>query len=481
LITDRDQRRAIGLEPLPPMEKLEDIGQHRTNFIRGDSDFVVFEATISTVADQIAVAPGYLQKEWTEGNRRYFTYKMDTPIMNFYDFLSAEYETRRDRWNDIDIEIFYHKPHTYNLDRMIESAKDSLTYFSREFGPYRFRQLRILEFPAYRAFARSFPNTIAYSEDLGFLADIRDKSVIDVPYYVTAHEIAHQWWANQVMPANAQGAAMLSETLSQYSALMVMERKYGKHQVRKFLKYELDSYLADRSKEAGSEVPLIRVEGQQYIFYRKGAVIMYALKDYLGEDVVNRALRRLLEGYAFKSSPYPTSADFLAYLKEEAGPEHHPLIEDFLEKITLYDVKLTYSSVEEMADGRFKVSLELDAAKFYSDGVGNQTQAPFDIPVDIGLFLLSPEDSTFSATDVVMLEKQRVTSGKSTIEIIVDQKPVIAGIDPYNKLIDRDSGDNLHAVNEADIAAPAALEQAQPSVCPSSKIVRDQSQVFSAR
>ena len=45
-----------------------------------------------------------------------------------------------------------------------------------------------------------------------------------------------------------------------------------------------------------------------------------------------------------------------------------------------------------------------------------------------------------------MLKKWRITEAKSTIQIIVDQKPMIAGIDPYNKLIDRNSDDNLGEV-----------------------------------
>jgi ABC-2 type transport system permease protein len=443
MLSDRSQRRDAGLEPLPGMPKLVDSSQYQTN---GDINFVSYQTTVSTVPEQIAVSVGYLQKEWTEGNRRYFSYKTDEPIMNLYSFLSAEYETVKDQWNGVDLEIFYHKPHTYNLNRMMDSAKDSLAYFSQAFGPYQFDQLRILEFPAYRKMAKAFPNTISYAEDIGFLADITDSSVIDVPYYVTAHEIAHQWWAHQVVPANTQGGAMLTETLSQYSALMVMEQKYGKHQIRKFLKFELDSYLSGRNNEADAEVPLLLVEGQQYIYYRKGAVIMYALKDYLGEDVVNRSLQRLVQEHAFKS--YTTSAIFLAYLKQEAGAKHDGLIEDFFEKITLYDVKLTDSRVEVMADGRFKVSLDLEAAKFYSDGTGNQSEAAFDIPVDIGLFLNNPSATNFNAGDVIMLEKRQIADGKSTIEIITDKKPTIAGIDPYNKLIDRNSDDNLGDVED---------------------------------
>ena len=118
-----------------------------------------------------------------------------------------------------------------------------------------------------------------------------DPEDVDYPYYVTAHELAHQWWAHQVIGANVQGATMLVETLSQYSALMVMKRKVGDAAMQKFLRYELDRYLLGRSTEQKKELPLARVENQPYIHYRKGSLVMYALQDYLGEETVNRAIR----------------------------------------------------------------------------------------------------------------------------------------------------------------------------------------------
>ncbi len=446
LISDRNKRRDYGLEPLPRLPKLEDTSSYSDNYVSQDSDFIAFETTVSTVASQIAISPGYLVKEWVEGERRYFAYKMDVPIMNFYSYLSADYEVASDKWNGVDIEVFHHAPHTYNVDRMIASVKDSLSYYSKAFGPYQYRQLRILEFPAYRTFARAYPNTIPYSEGIGFVADVRDPNEIDLPYYVTAHEVAHQWWAHQVMAANVQGGTMLTETLAQYSALLVMEQKYGKYKLRKFLKLELERYLSGRAGDAEGELPLYKVEGQSYIRYRKGSVIMYALKDYVGEDVVNCALRRLIELRAFNSMPYAISTDFLDILKEEAGSEHLGLIEDFFEKITVYDVKLNDAKVVELVDGRFKVLLNVEVAKFYADSEGNETEANFDIPVEIGLFQRSPVDGEFGASDVIMLEKRRITGDNSSLEIIVDKKPMFAGIDPYNKLIDRNSDDNLGEV-----------------------------------
>ena len=51
------------------------------------------------------------------------------------------------------IEIYYDPAHAYNVDRMIDSAKKSLDYFTVHFSPYQHRQVRILEFPRYASFA----------------------------------------------------------------------------------------------------------------------------------------------------------------------------------------------------------------------------------------------------------------------------------------------------------------------------------------
>jgi len=154
-----------------------------------------------------------------------------------------------------------------------------------------------------------------------------------------------------------QGGTSMSETLAQYSALMVMKHLYGPDKIRRFLKYELDNYLRSRAGEAVEEVPLERVENQGYIHYRKGTLAMYWLREALGEAPVDRAMRRLLQQYAFKAAPYPNTTDFLKLLREEAGPGHDELIADLLEKITLLDVKVTDASAVKRSDGRYEVAL----------------------------------------------------------------------------------------------------------------------------
>ena len=113
---------------------------------------------------------------------------------------------------------------------------------------------------------------------------------IDYPYFVTAHEVAHQWWAHQEVPANVQGAEFITESLAEYSALMVLKQKYGDAKMRRFLKYELDRYLLGRGTEQKGEQPLLRADGAAYVHYQKGALALYALQDAIGEEAMDDAL-----------------------------------------------------------------------------------------------------------------------------------------------------------------------------------------------
>lgn len=444
-LSDRHKRRNHDLEPLQRANKLEDDRFYNESFFGNGVGFIDFEATISTAKNQFAIAPGYLQSEKVVGERKIYHYKMDAPIVNFYSFMSADLASRKEQYKGIDIEVYFHKNHVMNVDSMIASVKDSIDYFTEHFGPYQHKQLRIIEFPGYRSFAQSFANTVPYSENIGFISDVRNPEDIDPAYYVTAHEVAHQWWGHQVGAANVQGNAIISETLSQYSALMVMEKKYGQEKIRKFLKYELDRYLRGRSVESIEEMPLYRSENQQYIHYRKGSVVMMALKDRLGEQKVNTALKAFLTAFKYQSTPYPTTLDLMAYLTKEATEQEQAFVSNLFEHISLYDLKTTDVKVVAVdgMDDFYDVTLTIDAALKRADGQGKETEVEFVDSIDIGLFSADPED--LSAKDFVLyLAKHEIKTGSNEITVRVKGKPKFAGVDPFVKYIDRDSADNIY-------------------------------------
>jgi aminopeptidase N len=419
------------------MAKIDDLPARQWNDLAHDADWVQFDTTVSTSPDQIAVASGELQREWTEGGRRYFHYAMDAPIPKFFAYLSARYSVRRDSWNGVAIEVFHHPGHGYNIDRMVDSIKKTLAYMTENFSPYQHRNIRIVEFPRYSRRAASFPNTIPFSESIGFIARLQDEDAIDYPFYVTAHEVAHQWWGYQVLGADVQGATMLSETMAQYSAFMVMEKEYGADTMRRFLGYELDRYLSGRGGELLEELPLELVEDQPYVHYSKGGLALYALRDYLGEAALNGALRRYVASVRFQAPPYTVSQDLLSFVAEVTPPEKRGILADLFGSITLFDLKAVEAVSRRVADGRYEVTVKARARKLKADGKGVEKEVPIDDWVDVGVL---------GEKGTLYLQKQHVTGAEVTVQAIVEGRPVRAGIDPYNKLIDREPGDNLRAV-----------------------------------
>lgn len=446
MLTDRTARRRQGLPPELRMAKLEDTSAQRENYIR--ADWVNSRITLSTAADQVPIAPGNKVSDEIKGGRRTAVFVSPAPILDFFSVQSARYAEATDRLGDIRLSVYYDPRHAWNVPRMLKAMKTSLGYYQRNFGPYQFGYARIIEFPGYDSFAQAFAGTMPYSESIGFAADVSDPETIDFVSYVAAHELAHQYWAHQVIGGDMQGQTLLSETLAQYSALMVMKELYGEDKIRRFLKFELDRYLTARKGDVLGEQPLIRVENQQYIHYQKGGIAMYLLQHRLGEDAVNRALARLVAKYRFKGAPYPRSLDLIAELRKEATtPEQQALITDLFETITIYDLKAKKAETRKLADGRWSTRITIAAGKFRADGKGKETPATLAESIEVGLFTAQPGQGAFDRADVLSMKAVPIRAGEQVVEVVTAKKPLFAGIDPYNFHIDRDSDDNVVAVD----------------------------------
>jgi ABC-2 type transport system permease protein len=416
------------------------------NYIGGHTDWVDMETVISTSAGQTAVAPGSLVRQWQENGRNFYDYKFDHQSLAFGSFISARYEVAREEWQGIKIEVYYIKEHPWNVGRMLKSIEKSLDYYTKNFGPYYHKEARIIEFPRVAQFAQAFPGTMPYSESIGFIANLDKPDDIDMVYYVVAHEMGHQWWAHQVIGANMEGATLLSETMAQYSALMVMEKEYGRDIMRKFLRYEMDNYLSSRGRERQKERPLLTVEADQgYVHYRKGSVVLYYLKEMIGEEAVNRALRGLVEKYAYAQPPYPTSWDLVDALGEQTPPQYRYLLKDLFEDITIFSNRTTDASAVKRADGKYDVTIKIETHKYKADPKGNETEVPVDDWIDIGAFAKPEKKKKYGKT----LYRQRIhlTGANSTETFTVDEAPEQAGVDPFLLLIDRLPDDNVKKVS----------------------------------
>jgi len=463
-----DDPRRRREEKLPALEEMAHRGdpEHSLNNIFPlDSDWVTYHTVVSTSTDQIVLAPGYLQREWQTNGRHFYEYSMgSTHILDFVAYLTARYKVRKETYHgssgDVALEVYYDPQHPYDVDDMFASSRAGLDYYDRVYSPYQFSQFRILEFPRYRTFAQSFANTVPYSESIGFIERVIKPTDIDFTYFVTAHELGHQWWAHQLIGADVEGSNMLAESLAEYSALQVMAHKYGRDLMHRYLRHELDRYLRGRAGEFRHEPPLALVQREPYVWYQKGGQVLYTLADYIGEDKLNLALQNFLMQYRYANannqvdghdnthaaaaldSPYPDTRMLVDAIRAQTPPELQYLVDDGFNRIVLYDNKAVSATSQKTPDGKYKVTLEVQARKVQADGNGAETPMPLADYIEIGVFSGKKDEEK-----PLYLKREKISEERRTFVIVVDEQPTLAGIDPYNKLIDRNADDNMIEVN----------------------------------
>lgn len=465
-LTDPDVRRRQGLPERIQWPDRDDEAARRKHLLTafsGYADYVNFDAEVCTVEAQIPVAPGKFQGETIEDGRRCRTYQSINPIHNFFSFLTAEYAVRTDVWEGngqtVDLEVYYHPAHDYNIDIMIDAMKVSFDTYTDVFTPYQYAQLRIMEFP-YQSFAQAFAGTVPFSENIGFVQDPGDSSDpdhVDFASYVTMHEIGHMWFAHQLIGAYAKGSNLLSEGLTENATMLAYERKYDFAKARRMHEERsTQQYLAQRTFERDEEPPLAKAEGQGYLNYNKTSWVYWGMRGLIGNEQVQRATKRFLIDYhSDKGAPYPTTLELLDLLKEEAGPQYHQLIDDYWNKITFWDLSFQdEADVTVEAEGNeFVVTIPLSIDKKYADEEdGRETSvseiegAGLDEFIQIGFYTEDPEEDLGAnpmATEIV-----RVNEAESAVTVRVPERPTHIVLDPARYLIERNTNDNTKKLDE---------------------------------
>lgn len=422
-------RQTHGLAARPMVAPLED-EVARADAVRGAR--VSVESTVSTDADQVAVAPGRLVRTWTTNGRQHFQFATDAPIRNDYVFFSAAYAVRRAHWNDVAIEVWHHPTHAANVDRMIDSVRASLSYLTRVLGPYPHGQLRLIERPGDAVLLHASPINIYYQEPFALLNPDADGRAIDLVFAVVAHEVAHQWWGNTLIPADVEGAALLTETLAWDSALAVVEQTHGKAHLERLLGMMRDVYLTPR---AYAQEPLVRAT-DAFLAYRKGPFAMRALRQSIGTDAVDAALRHLLDRHASGAPPLATSLDLYRALEAVTPADARSLLADLFLTNTFWHVAVRGASAEARGSGQWQVTIDVDARKGVVDRNGVESDVPMDELITIGAFATGAEPALHA-------ERHRVRTGRQRLSFTTPFQPARAGIDPRHLLIDTNGDDNV--------------------------------------
>jgi len=401
---------------------------------------ISFEAVVGTDSGQTAIAPGLLHRTWTKDRRRYFHYATDAPIRNEYSVFSAKYALHERRWNNVAIQIYYDPGQTENLERVVKSVQASLEYYTQRFGPYPYQYIRFVSYPGYNNNNHSTPATITMEEGFFLLNPKDDPRGFDLVTAVIAHEVAHQWWGGQLTPAWVEGAGLLSESLAWYSAMGVLEGKYGSYHLQRLLSFLREENENPRTRAA---LPLLQAN-DWYQYYRKGPFALYALSKYIGRDQVNKALKKLLNEHRPEAFPRPTSLDLYQELQTVTPDSLQYLLHDLFKANTFWELEIETATARQIKESKWQVTINLQANKLVVDSIGKETKIPMKDWVEIGVF--APAGTGKEVSKQLYLQKHLIKSGKQTITVILQDKPAMIGFDPNHLLIDWKVEDNYKEV-----------------------------------
>jgi ABC-2 type transport system permease protein len=393
------------------------------------------QAIVGTASDQVAVAPGELRRTWSEAGRRYFHYVSDVPINGTEVFFSADYAVHRERWKDVDIQVFVHPGHTKHLERMLRSVRASLDYYSSQFGPYPYPFLQIIEQPGnFRGMGVDGSGVITGGEGI-FMLDPQGAG-FDAIFEIVAHEMGHQWWGMQLKPAFAEGGGVISEGLAWYSAMQLVKNVKDREALRRFM-----SWMRQPNPwpPIRTGLPLLRAM-DPWANYRKGPYAMYALSEYVGEERVNGALASLLQN---KAGEKATTLDLYRELQAVMPDSLKPLLHDLFEVNTFWTFDTKQATAVQTETGAWQVTYEVEARKVVADSAGVETELPMNEWVEIGVFAAAGPGEILGKP--LYMQKHPIRSGRQTIKVTVPSEPARGGIDPYN-LLDWEEGDNIEGI-----------------------------------
>jgi hypothetical protein len=237
--------------------------------------------------------------------------------------------------------------------QFLEEAKDIVRFYERVFGPFPYEKLTIVQRVWSVRGGHSSPSFIVINEipQIPGRKDrfLNSKCPVDFSRweeYFLAHEIAHQWWG-QGVTWKTYHDQWLSEGLAQFSSILYLSEKHGE-KVLDFIIREL-SYWTEKKTEwgaitMGSRLSYFDFEAFQSIIYNKASLVLFLLKDIIGEEVFFQGLREFFARHKYGAA---STNDFVKTFNHVSGTNLEPFFECWFDTHILPDVKVSHTILRQ--------------------------------------------------------------------------------------------------------------------------------------
>ena len=427
---------------LPAQENAIIDDGHLSTHSKFNYEIIDFETTISTDNSQIAFSSGALIKQWKTKGRNYYQYKSAGKIDHLIAYFSAKYQVEKALHKGVNIELYYLPEHYRNVEEMIKVTKATIDYCTDNFGAYPHKYLRIGEVSVFAGSnGQAMPGVISINEKI-FKKSIEKPESFNVIARVLIHEISHQWWGFILTPKLIEGSKFISESFAKYSETVILEKLYGKVMVNRLSEYTLRKYFTGRSRALKAESPLYLTAQEQYLAYSKGAIILNAIRELIGETALNKALENLISKHNMDATA--TSLSFLEELYQVTSKENHILIDDWIKRVITYDLSIKTATYKKLKNNTYEVKVIVAVQRYLTNENGKEDKISINELISIALYNNHPKD--FIENETLYLKSHLINDEEIEFNCVVNEIPKYISIDPYYTRLDRTISDNVKLI-----------------------------------
>ncbi len=276
------------------------------------ADFADYELSVTAPASYVVGASGKLTSEAREGENIVRTYVAQRALDAVFVAGQALHSEQRTQ-HDVAVEYVYAEGYESALEEHIALVDAGLRHFALFFGPYPYPTLTVVVPPRAARGAAGMEYPGLFLTDGLWLPTPASPGLSGA--FVTAHELAHQWFS-VLLASNEVRFPVLDEGFAQWAALDLLRTKYGEREALSALspvsRFEVERILAWGSSQArapGEPAPSFTPREYAASVYSLGAVVLESIRRAWGRDRFEEVLRTYAAEQRFA---HPTPADLAA-------------------------------------------------------------------------------------------------------------------------------------------------------------------------
>lgn len=294
--------------------------------------------------------------------RKVFAFESQKPV-KYVSFFLGKLRKVRKTSGEPALEFYVTQDWSLSENELLEEGEIILKTFQEKFGRYPYEKLSVVQRYWNTGGGYSPPgyivlNNLPFSAEPGILI-LNPTSPVDLSYwkeYFLAHEIAHQWWGHGLTWASYRDN-WLSEGLAQFSAVLYLEERYGIKDAEKIFK-KFSVWTKRKSSVGpiilGYRLGHIDFEAYQAVIYNKSALVLFMLRDLLGEEVFFEGLRNFYRDNMFRAV---RTSDFRLSLEKVSGRDLKKFFQDWFFSERLPSVRIDKNIIPGEKEGKLLLTV----------------------------------------------------------------------------------------------------------------------------